>query len=75
MAEKFLEGGWAAILLTGLVVGICLPVRAQHADTRARIAAADPAFAGRDISAEFPTAPFFTSHLVLGATSYFRSST
>jgi len=47
VVEKFLEGGWVTLLLTGLVVGACLRVRAHYADTRARIAQVDQAFAGQ----------------------------
>jgi amino acid transporter len=67
VVEKFLEGGWVTILLTGVVVGICLLVRAHYADTRARIAQVDQVFAGQPdgpcleapaLQPELPTAVF-----------------
>jgi amino acid transporter len=45
VVEKFMEGGWVTLLLTGLVAGLCLLVRTHYADTRARIARVDAAFA------------------------------
>jgi hypothetical protein len=45
--EKFMEGGWVTIVLTGVVVALCLAVRAHYRDTRARIQEVDRVFAGQ----------------------------
>ena len=44
VVEKFSEGGWLTLLATGLVVVLCLAVRAHYAATRARIRAIDRVF-------------------------------
>ena len=44
VVEKFGEGGWVTLLSTGLVVALCLAVRAHYAATRARIRAIDRVF-------------------------------
>lgn len=47
VVEKFTEGGWVTLVLTGVVVALCLAVRRHYAATRARIAAIDAVFAGQ----------------------------
>jgi amino acid transporter len=65
--EKFMEGGWVTIVLTGTVVALCLAVRAHYRATRASIQEVDRVFAGTppgpcqsapDIDPEAPTAVF-----------------
>ena len=45
--EKFTEGGWVTIVLTGVVVALCLAVRAHYAATRTRIQEVDRVFAAQ----------------------------
>jgi amino acid transporter len=45
--EKFMEGGWVTIVLTGTVVALCLAVRAHYRATRASIQEVDRVFAGQ----------------------------
>lgn len=47
VVEKFTEGGWVTLVLTGVVVALCLAVRRHYAATRTRIAAIDAVFAGQ----------------------------
>ena len=47
--EKFGEGGWVTIVLTGLVVALCLAVRSHYRDTRARIQDVDKVFANQPL--------------------------
>jgi amino acid transporter len=47
VVEKFMEGGWVTIVLTGLVVALCLAVRAHYADTRKRLDDVDRVFAAQ----------------------------
>jgi amino acid transporter len=65
--EKFTDGGWVTILLTGTVVALCLAIRAHYRATRARIQEVDRVFAGQAlgpcasapaIEPEAPTAVF-----------------
>lgn len=58
VVEKFMEGGWVTLLLTGLVVALCLRVRAHYAATRARIAAVNAAFADQPAGPRRDVAPF-----------------
>jgi amino acid transporter len=45
--EKFTEGGWVTIVLTGMVVALCLAVRAHYRATREKIQEVDRVFAGQ----------------------------
>jgi amino acid transporter len=45
--EKFMEGGWVTIVLTGTVVALCMAVRAHYRATRASIQEVDRVFAGQ----------------------------
>jgi len=47
VVEKFAEGGWITLLLTGVVVAMCLLVRCHYAATRERIRAVDRVFAAQ----------------------------
>jgi amino acid transporter len=57
VVEKFLEGGWVTLLLTGVVVALCLMVRAHYAHTRARIAEVDAVFADQPLGVCTDTPP------------------
>jgi hypothetical protein len=71
LVEKFTEGGWVTIVLTGLVVALCLAVRAHYADTRKRIDDVDRVFAAQpagpctDTPAPQPDAP--TAVFIVGS--------
>jgi len=47
--EKFTEGGWVTIVLTGMVVALCLAVRSHYRATRARIQEIDKVFEGQPL--------------------------
>ncbi|MES2300207.1 MAG: APC family permease [Pseudomonadota bacterium] len=42
--EKFFEGGWVTVLITALVIGLCLAIRAHYATTKERIRMVDTVF-------------------------------
>jgi hypothetical protein len=69
--EKFTEGGWVTIVLTGMVVALCLAVRAHYRATRERIQEVDRVFAGQplgpcvDTPAVDPDAP--TAVFIVGS--------
>jgi len=46
LVEKFTEGGWLTVLVTGLVIALCLYVKRHYTATRAELARADALFAG-----------------------------
>lgn len=46
--EKFMEGGWATIVITGLVVSLCVAIRAHYDATRKQIHKADELFADQN---------------------------
>jgi amino acid transporter len=65
--EKFTEGGWVTIVLTGMVVALCLAVRAHYRATRERIQEVDRVFDAQplgpcaetpEVDPEAPTAVF-----------------
>lgn len=37
LVEKFSEGGWVTVLITGLVVGLCLLVHKHYAETKTKL--------------------------------------
>ena len=45
--EKFFEGGWMTLLITTIVIGLCLIVRAHYRETKAKIRAVDQVFANQ----------------------------
>jgi hypothetical protein len=55
VTEKFFEGGWVTVLITGLVVVLCLAVRSHYRATRARIAQVDAVFASQPFGAQSDT--------------------
>jgi hypothetical protein len=44
VVEKFFEGGWATLLITGMLIVACFGVRAHYRDTRRRITLIDDIF-------------------------------
>jgi amino acid transporter len=64
---KFFEGGWITVATTGLVVAMCLWIRAHYRDTKNKIGEVDAVFANQPfgsvtdfpaLDAEAPTAAF-----------------
>jgi len=45
LVEKFAEGGWVTILITGLVVGCCLLIRKHYDETREKLRQVEKLFA------------------------------
>jgi amino acid transporter len=45
--EKFFEGGWVTVMITGAVIGVCLFIRSHYRMTRARIGMVDKVFANQ----------------------------
>ncbi len=48
LVEKFAEGGWLTVLITGVVIGFCLINRAHYTAVRRKIRAADEALSWQD---------------------------
>ena len=44
LIEKFTEGGWATVLVTGLVIGLCLLIRKHYDGTREQLRKVDELF-------------------------------
>jgi len=44
LVEKFTEGGWVTILITGMVIAICVAIRHHYDQARAQLARADHLF-------------------------------
>ncbi|MCC7487016.1 MAG: APC family permease [Burkholderiales bacterium] len=44
VVEKFMDGGWVTILITGTVIALCLAIRRHYDETRARLRRADALF-------------------------------
>ncbi len=47
VVEKFFEGGWMTILITALVIGGCLYIRAHYKGTKEKISTVDKIFSGQ----------------------------
>jgi amino acid transporter len=45
LVEKFSEGGWVTVLITGLVVGFCLLIRNHYDETKAKLREVEKLFA------------------------------
>lgn len=67
LLEKFSEGGWVTVLITGLVVGICLFIHKHYAETKAKLREVEKLFEQsvqidpglpRKLDPELPTAIF-----------------
>ncbi|HQS57458.1 MAG TPA: APC family permease [Gallionellaceae bacterium] len=67
LVEKFSEGGWVTVLITGLVVGLCLLVHRHYAETKAKLREVEKLFAKsikpgaslpKKLNPELPTAVF-----------------
>lgn len=46
VVEKFSEGGWATLLITGLLIGVCFAIRRHYDDTKRQLARADELYGG-----------------------------
>lgn len=44
LVEKFTEGGWVTILITGMVIAVCAAIRRHYDDARAQLRKADALF-------------------------------
>jgi amino acid transporter len=67
LVEKFEEGGWVTVLITGVVVALCLLVHKHYAETKAKLREIEKLFAQsvktgscvpKKLNAELPTAVF-----------------
>lgn len=67
LVEKFSEGGWVTVLITGLVVGICLLIRKHYDETKTKLREVEKLFAQaiktgscqpKKLDPELPTAVF-----------------
>lgn len=67
LVEKFSEGGWVTVLITGTVVIICLLIHKHYAETKAKLREVEKLFAQsiktgscipKQLDAELPTAIF-----------------
>lgn len=67
LVEKFSEGGWVTVLITGLVVSLCLIIHKHYADTKAKLREVEKLFAlsikpgdclPKQLNPELPTAVF-----------------
>jgi amino acid transporter len=47
VTEKFFEGGWVTVLITAIVIGLCLYIKAHYVETKSRIREVDNVFAGQ----------------------------
>lgn len=52
IVEKFFEGGWATLLITGVLIAACVGVRAHYRETRRRIALIDEVFADQSFGSD-----------------------
>ncbi|TAK89860.1 MAG: APC family permease [Burkholderiaceae bacterium] len=52
VVEKFFEGGWLTLAITGLVIGVCLWIQRHYKDTRGKIRAVDEVFANQPYGSE-----------------------
>jgi amino acid transporter len=48
--EKFSEGGWVTLLITGLVIALCIYIRSHYEDTRQKLQRVDQLFAATPLS-------------------------
>ncbi|MGV8935044.1 MAG: APC family permease [Gallionellaceae bacterium] len=67
IVEKFSDGGWVTLLITGVVVGLCLVLQRHYADTKAKLREIEKLFAQsvktgdclpKKLDVELPTAVF-----------------
>jgi amino acid transporter len=47
LVEKFFEGGWITVFITGLLVALCVAVRRHYEQTRTQLAEVDSIFAAQ----------------------------
>jgi hypothetical protein len=61
LVEKFAEGGWMTVVITGVAIAFCLLNRTHYAAIRRKIRAADEAL-GWIADPEFPDPPLLDPH-------------
>lgn len=70
VVAKFFEGGWMTILITALVVGLCLFIRAHYRETKEKIRGVDQVFAnqpfGSHVGAVVPDPDDPTAAFIVG---------
>lgn len=69
VVEKFMEGGWVTLLITGVVIGLCLAIRWHYDETREQLRKIDALFSSKGpleeianpppLDPQKPTAVFF----------------
>jgi len=52
VVEKFFEGGWLTLAITGVVIALCLWIRNHYTETKAKIRAVDEVFANQPYGSE-----------------------
>jgi hypothetical protein len=52
IAEKFMSGGWVAVLIIGIMAGLCIYIRNHYQETKAAIHAVDQVFANQPMGPE-----------------------
>jgi hypothetical protein len=52
IAEKFTSGGWVAVLIIGVMAGLCIYIRNHYQDTKAAIHSVDQVFANQPFGPE-----------------------
>jgi hypothetical protein len=46
LAEKFLDGGWLAVVVIGAIIALCVTIRNHYEDTKAKLRKIDAEFSG-----------------------------
>lgn len=52
LAEKFMAGGWVAVLIIGMIAALCIYIRNHYQETKAAIHAVDQVFANQPFGPE-----------------------
>ncbi len=62
LVEKFADGGWETVLITGIVIAICLAIRKHYDTTRAQLLQIDKMFSGQPIQQDAASPPALDPH-------------
>jgi hypothetical protein len=54
VTEKFLEGGWMTMAITGALIGLCLAIRAHYMKVRTALRSLDALIPAAELEAEHP---------------------
>ncbi|HEV8519823.1 MAG TPA: APC family permease [Burkholderiales bacterium] len=57
LIEKFADGGWQTVLITGVVIAMCLAIRSHYAVTREKLQQIDKLFSGPAIQHDAANPP------------------